>query len=169
MPAFRFHQSLISTGEAYTVSPVFHASHRKTQTLISDTFTVYFEMTLHYLFDPCESEACACLLYKSAALTRRRDKHTPRNLNRLKYEKSGTVRARHRREPAWRLPRAFRNCYSLFYTVFAHSDFSCFSAFALSRLCLPFPYNSLRPSNRSHRRAIVFYLPAHKDKQHPRP
>lgn len=67
MPAFRFHQSLISTGEAYTVSPVFHASHRKTQTLISDTFTVYFEMTLDYLFVPCESEACACINVISSA------------------------------------------------------------------------------------------------------
>ncbi len=61
MSAFRFHQSLISTGEAYTVSPIFYASSRKTQTLISGTFTVYFEMTSDYLFVPCESEACACL------------------------------------------------------------------------------------------------------------
>ena len=76
MPAFRFHQSLISTGEAYTVSPVFHASHRKTQTLISDTFTVYFEMPLDYLFVPCESEACACL--DTSAALRAADKHTPR-------------------------------------------------------------------------------------------
>ena len=57
----------------------------------------------------------------------------------------------------------------VFYTVFAHSDFSCFSAFVLSRLCLPCPYSNLRPSSRSHRRAIIFYLPARKDKQHPHP
>lgn len=61
MPAFRLHQSLISTGEAYTVSPFFMLSIARRKRSFQALFTVYFEMTSDYLFVPCESEACACL------------------------------------------------------------------------------------------------------------
>ena len=44
-----------------------------------------------------------------AAARGRRDKHTSRNPYRIKYGKAEPFGARHRREPAWRLPRAYRN------------------------------------------------------------
>ena len=45
----------------------------------------------------------------------RRDKHTSRNPYRIKYGKAEPFGARHRREPAWRLPRAFRIGHFPFY------------------------------------------------------
>ena len=44
-----------------------------------------------------------------------RQAHVPQSVpNQMR--KNGTVRARHRREPAWRLPRAYRNGHFPFYS-----------------------------------------------------